>query len=164
MSGTGQGKRQLVEGIREDLTRIRRECESLTRECEKVHADAKGLNGWPAIWKGVSKLLSQAASQLQDAERSELSKLQGGLAAGIVSDFNAAQAEAVKVLRDSGHEENTHPATSTGARDVAPSGDHGTTDSDGGAAASPAEDPAEGGRTEAQTSRGGPRARLVLPS
>lgn len=107
MSGTGEGKRQLVEGIRTDLTRVRRECESLAHECEKIHDEAKGLNGWPAVWKGVSQLLAQAAVQLREAERSDLPKLQGSLHARIISDLNEAQADAVKTVRMLGEGQGT---------------------------------------------------------
>lgn len=99
MSGTGEGKRQLVQGIRSDLCRIRRECESLAHECEKVHEEAKGLNGWPAVWKGVSQLLAQAAVQLREAERSELPKMNGRSTSRIISDVNQAQFDAVKAAR-----------------------------------------------------------------
>ena len=121
MSATGEGKRQLIEGIRTDLGRVRRECESLAHECGKIHEDAKGLNGWPAVWRGVSQLLGQAAAQLREAERGELPRLQSGAQARIVSDLNEAQVHAVQAARSlgngaaaSGPSEPSKPSNGTG--------------------------------------------------
>lgn len=100
MSGTGEGKRHLIQGIRYDLTRIRRQCESLSQECEQIHDDSKGLSGWPAVWKGVSQLLAQAAAQLREAERSDLPRLRGNLSARIITEVNPAQVDAVRSFRD----------------------------------------------------------------